>query len=170
MDLDGLGVYPWLPATKILKKKKKPYKTPLGAILVPDMYSSGTCQVNQVRGRKLFINKEKITDTRKSSAGPFIVFMSPALEPASVHVRVSAGPPSPPHPQGCIGPIPSAALIRTIIKSHVNWCWSKHQLTLTLSSLRTSVHFSLCIPLNGGRTGIINLRHPGDESSVKERE
>lgn len=31
------------------------------------------------------------------------------------------------------------------------------------------MHFSLCIPLNGGRTGIINLRHPGDESSVKER-
>lgn len=29
--------------------------------------------------------------------------------------------------------------------------------------------FSLSIPLNGGRTSIINLQHPGDESSVKER-
>lgn len=32
------------------------------------------------------------------------------------------------------------------------------------------MHFSLYIPLNGGRTGVINLQHPGDESSVKERE
>lgn len=32
------------------------------------------------------------------------------------------------------------------------------------------MHFSLCIPLNGSRTSIINLQHPGDESSVKERE
>lgn len=62
--------------------------------------------------------------------------------------------------------LPSAALIRAIIKNCVNCCWGKHQ---PLSSLRTSIQFFV-IPLNGERTGIINLLHPRDKSSVKVRD
>lgn len=128
------------------------------------MYSSHLCRVRSVvrYKRKFRINKEKVTNTGNQTQ-PLFLHLQGQRFSTCARVCHSWGPCA----RGSCRLSPSAALIRAIIKSRVNWCWSKHR---PLSSLRTSVHFSLCIPLNGGRTSIINLQHPGDESSVKERE
>lgn len=82
---------------------------------------------------------------------------------ARVHLHVSAG-----HLYSGLQALsPSAALIRALIKSCVNWCWGQHW---PPRSLRTSIQLSFCIPLNGERSSIINLLYAGDKSSVKERD
>lgn len=172
MFLDGGSVYPWLAALEILNKKCLGYFEAryvfnplwLGQTGLGSMIKEGESEINKEGS---WVNKEcflKWTHILSHKAASFFFFCISAVRVcacARVHLHVTAG-----HLYSGLQRLsPSAALIRDVIKSCVNWCWGQHW---PPSSLRASIQFSFCIPLNGERTSIINLLYPGDKSSVKE--